>query len=153
MAMALVEELKQVAAGADRKAGQLAQDEAQRLARREAYNKLGQIFDEMAADGVLDASEIEALHRHFRDAGLDTETLEQLVQDMAGGDRVQVTTQLRNEISDTLREAKRDTDSGPAFQLEVQRLMGDHNEAINLAATVQKKEHDMYMTAINNMKA
>ena len=153
MAMALVEELKQVAAQADQKAGQLAQDEASRLARRAAYEKLGRLFDEMAADGVLDANELDALHRHFRDAGLDTATLERLVEEMAGGDRVEVTSSLRNEVADTLREAKRDTDSGPSFQFEVQRLMNQHHEAINLAATVQKKEHDKYMTAINNMKA
>ncbi|MEQ9496905.1 MAG: hypothetical protein RIT81_08600 [Deltaproteobacteria bacterium] len=154
--MKLIEELVARATAAEKKAGDLAEQQANVLARQQAYDKLQSLFDGAAADGQLSAEELESLMLGFRDAGLDTSELEKLYDDVKNMDSTQgadVTNELRNAIFDQIHEARIEADTDPFFHFNAQQVMSEHHQAMDLAARVSKAEHDMYMTAVRNLVA
>ncbi len=153
MAMKLIEDLIGRAKAADDRAGQLAQREGQRLERQKAYNQLEELFNDMAADGYLDKDELKTLMKKFREAGLSTDALDKLYQQLKNTDRVAAGASIREAVGDELQNARTKDRADVSFQFEVQNLMTDYHQSFDLAARVQKAEHDMYMAAIQNLKA
>lgn len=153
--MKLVEELINRAATADAKMGRLAHQEQNAERRKKAFSNIENQLDRMMQDGVLSSEEIESAKAQFRQAGLDTSTLENLalqMQDMDGVTGVEVDSDMRLAFDEQFREAKASLDN-PWFNFQAQELVGEYKESIDLAARVQKAEHEMYMAAIRNMKA
>lgn len=152
--MKLIEELIQRAAAADHKAGTLADQAEASRERRKAYRQLEQLFERAAADGLLDRSEIDELMARFSAAGLTTKELEALrerlqLEDLA---TVEVDAELRNKIGAHFREAYEGTELD-GHNFEVMTTMREYHQSIDLAARVQKAEHEIYMAAIRNLKA
>lgn len=151
--MRLVDQLVARAAGADAKAQKLADRAAGQERRREAFGRLGALFDKMAADGKLDRRELGDLMAKFRAGGLDTATLEQLYETLPSTDgAADIDAALRTRIGDQLRDAARATED-PGFFFEVQDVMSEYQQSMDLASRVSKAEHDAYMTAIRHMVA
>lgn len=153
--MKLIEDLVARAAAADQAMGNMATQEEAAEARRQAYQNLERMFEQMAADGYLDENELGDLMAAFRAQGLDTKTLEELVQQLKDGDGtagVDVTAGLRGSISDQLRDASMRT-RDPSFMFQVQMLTQEYHQSFDLASRAQKAEHDIYMTAIRHLVA
>ncbi|MCK6547199.1 hypothetical protein L6R52_15215 [Myxococcota bacterium] len=153
--MKLIEQLVARAAAADAEMGQLADQVEAQEARRKAYDKVEQMFDQMAADGYLSKDELEALKKEFRAQGLDTAALDQLARELAntdGSTRVGVTTDLRSRIYEQLQDAEYAT-RDPALIFKTQELVTTYNQSFDLAGRVLKSEHEMYMTAIKHLVA
>lgn len=142
--------LKARAAQVDQRMQDLAQDELGRMSRRAAYERLEDQFEQFAADNNLSPAELDKLKKEFRSLGLSTATLDALAKDMEEGG-VEVTGRLRSDISSDLRAAMAETDN-PFFNFEAGRLMAEYNEVTTAAANINKKLHDAYSTAINNLK-
>ena len=153
--MRLIDDLVSRAAAADAKMGQIADREEARERRRAAYAALERELDRMASDGQLDQKEIQQLMTNFRAQGLDTTTLEEMAQKLRGLDStasVEVTGELREKLSEQLRDAKADT-KDPSFHFEAQELMNEYQQSFDLASRVSKLEHDTYMASIRNLVA
>lgn len=150
--MKLIEDLKAHAAQADKMMGELATDERKRMAREEVYQGLQREFEQMCEDGYLTKDELEEMMNKFRSQGLDTATLQELLSSLKDSDRVKATYDVRDRVKETI-DKKKNSLKDPEFNYKAQVLMSEYNESINLAATIQKSEHEKYMSAIRHLVA
>lgn len=153
--MKLIEQLIGRAARADAEMGQLAARGAEAERRKMAYKGIERELERMMGDGLLTQEEMGELIRAYRAEGLDTSSLEALAAHMREHDGVvgvAVDGDDRSDLLDELRMAGRAQDD-PNFNFKAQELISEYRESFDLASRVQKSEHDMYMTAIRNMKA
>ena len=153
--MKLIEELVARAEAADKAMGELATNQEAALARKKAYQKIEQLFEQAAGDGQLDENELEELMARFRAAGLDTQTLENVYDEIKNTDAtagVDVTAELREKIAEQLFDARLD-EGDPLFEFKAQQAMATYQQSFDLASRVSKAEHDIYMVAIRNLVA
>ena len=150
--MKVIDDLLSWAAQDDKIMGQMAAEETERQTKGKAYDALQSEFEKMADDGYLDKNELNTLIAQFKAQGLDTTALNQLADSLKNTDRVAVTSDLRNTIHDEISDKKVSLQD-PDFNFKAQVLTSDYNQDIQTVATIQKSEHDKYMTAIRNLVA
>lgn len=154
--MRLVDELIAQAAADDRAAGQLAEKQSENLEKREAYNRLEGLIDQMSGDGYLDRGELDTLMAEFRRQGLDTSQLQKIagqLQMQDGVERAAVSSDSLFELRTELADARATTSEDVFFHLEAQELMSDYKNRIEAASRVMKAEHEIYMVAIKHLVA
>ena len=153
--MKLIEQLIGDGLQADQAAGELAQDEAKRQDRGKAYQQLEATFAQMCADGNLDGKEIAQLMAKFREAGLDTTTLQGIASQLKMGDstsRVKVTNDLKTSIEEQLMFAET-TNNDPNFAFKAQYVTAKSQHAWDLASRVSKADYEIAKAIIANFKA
>ncbi len=155
--MKLTELFRDMAARAEQKLNTLVDKQASNLDHRRALDKVEERFDAMAADGIIDESEMDELLDMMRSNGLDADDIEKIFEDLKGEDstvRLDDADKLKFLI-DTRIDNAQDifTTQHADVNFEIQMGIGEYTNGIESAASIQKSGHDADMAVIRNMVA
>lgn len=153
--MKLTELFRQMAGHAEGKLNDLVDDQTQNLDRQRALNRVEERFDAMAADGIIDESEMDELVQMMKDNGLDTDDIQKVFEDLKGQDsavRLDEADKLKFLIDTRIDNAQDEATTQHAdLNFAVQIALADYTHGIESAAAIQKQGHDADMAVIRNM--
>jgi len=153
--MKLTELFRQMAGHAEKKLDGLLDDQTKNLDRQRAINRVEERFEAMAADGIIDESEMDELLAMMKNNGLETDDIQKVFEDLKGTDsavRLDDADKLEYLITTRLDNAEDEATTQHAdLNFAVQLALADYTHGIESASAIQKQGHDADMAVIRNM--
>ena len=153
--MKLTELFRQMAGHAETKLDGLLDEQTQNLDRQRAIHRVEEQFQSMAADGIIDESEMDELLAMMKSNGLETDDIQNLFEQMKGQDssvRLDDADKLEYLITTRLDNAEDAATTQHAdLNFAVQLALADYTHGIESASAIQKQGHDADMAVIRNM--
>ena len=155
--MKLTELFRKMAGRSEQKLDNLVDQQTRNLNKRRALDRVEERFQEMAADGQLDADEMDELVAMMKENGLDADGVQQVFESLAGEDSVvdlEDADKLKFMIETRIDNAQDAATTQHAdLNFEVQMALGSYTHGIESASAIQKQGHDADMAVIRNMIA